>query len=586
MIPYEYLSFCGDCPPSGRWDQATVARMLAGEEWAPADCEPFVSGLFAHGMGRVIIFPAGHYAEHCGEPEARRALEDYIAGLDWCVIIATSDECATFRWDLFNLPDHARLWVQYPRPENRYPDGTRFIGCGAPTSARQNGEGALTRDLDMWFHGQLGNSRRDDMFHRVNVVDNRRKFITATDGFAQGVDREEYLFHLSRAWIALCPSGPCSVDTFRAWEAFEAGCIPFLDQYRPGSHEGSYWHMLGIGGVGVQIRNWSTLTTTMPDNVLMDRCGTAAMISAFYQQYKRRLTLQLHEDISNASGELSTGWNRGPDSRITVIIPTSPMPSNPDLSIIQACVASVRERLPHAEILITCDDIRPEQEDRRADYEFYLHRLAVWCNQQHNICPFIYLGHRHQSGMGQAILPHIRTPYVMYVEGDTTLEGDIDFEGVLSEMERADIAHMRFSHEAEVLPEHAYLFLERTPVDGNRFVRTIQFSNRPWVARTRWFQDMITSNFGANARTFIEDTMHGVWQHGVLPGPSGPDGMSTPSRQAYKAWEKHRGAVWADGPNIRHSGHLDGRAGDPKFPMVIAYDTGDVPPGAPQPGIL
>ena len=73
----------------------------------------------------------------------------------------------------------------------------------------------------------------------------------------------------------------------------------------------------------------------------------------------------------------------------------------------------------------------------------------------------------------------------------------------------------------------------------------------------------------------IEDVMHGVVQHRYT-------GNRTAVRKGFQQW---RLAVWAPDETYKHSGHLDGRQGDPKAPMLVRYDA-ERPDGAPPEGII
>jgi hypothetical protein len=45
--------------------------------------------------------------------------------------------------------------------------------------------------------------------------------------------------------FALCPIGHCNLDTFRIYEALDAGCVPVvLKQTKMQMYEPSYWHVL------------------------------------------------------------------------------------------------------------------------------------------------------------------------------------------------------------------------------------------------------------------------------------------------------------------------------------------------------
>ena len=239
---------------------------------------------------------------------------------------------------------------------------------------------------------------------------------------------------------------------------------------------------------------------------------------------------------------------------ITVVIPVSPIKSHPDTAILTETLDSVRHHLPDAEVLLTFDGVRKEQEHRRQDYEEFIRR-ALWLadHKYGNVCPLIFDEHMHQSGMMQATLDEIRTPFLMYVEQDTPLVADrvIDFGLIEWYLERGESNLVRLHHEAVIPSDHSHLMLGME-LDVP-FLRTSQWSQRPHVASVAYYRRIMENYFTLGARCFIEDVMHGV-----LAQAHNLDGMS--------GWHQHRVHVYVpDRANTKYSYTTDGRAGEPKW---------------------
>jgi hypothetical protein len=239
---------------------------------------------------------------------------------------------------------------------------------------------------------------------------------------------------------------------------------------------------------------------------------------------------------------------------ITVVIPVSPIKSHPDTSVLDETLQSVRHHLPDAELIVTFDGIREQHEHRRTDYDEFTRR-ALWRLDKHygNVCPLgPYDEHLHQTGMMRTALEEIRTPLVLYVESDTPLVTDekIDFDQITEFITAGQSNLVRLSHEAHILEPHRHMF-HGTECDG-LFTRTSQWSQRPHIASVAYYRRILANHFTPNAKSFLEDQMHGVLDEAYRV-----DGIA--------GWMQHRVHMYTPSGNIKRSWHSDGRAGEPKF---------------------
>lgn len=237
---------------------------------------------------------------------------------------------------------------------------------------------------------------------------------------------------------------------------------------------------------------------------------------------------------------------------ITVLISTSPIPSHPSTAILDETIQSIRFHLPESEILVMCDGVRPEQEIRRKDYGEYLHRLLWKCNHEYrNILPIIHEEFLHQALMTKQVLNEVRTPLILFMEHDTPLVTDepILWEVCARTIQDGFCNSIRFLHEAGILDEHSYLMRGRDKYLRQDFVKTVQWSQRPHLASTEFYRQILKENFNENSRTFIEDKMHSVVQ--CAP------------------WERYKLVIYAPPGNMKHSLHSDGRAGERKAECVF-----------------
>ena len=133
-------------------------------------------------------------------------------------------------------------------------------------------------------------------------------------------------------------------------------------------------------------------------------------VMAWWLRYKRDLKQQIINDCAELSGQKIK-------NAITVVVPVSPIKSHPDTKILDQCIASIRHHLKEAEIIITFDGVREEQEDRRQDYEEFIRRALFKCNTEWNATPMLFNDHTHQVGMMREALKIIESDCVLFFEG-------------------------------------------------------------------------------------------------------------------------------------------------------------------------
>lgn len=235
---------------------------------------------------------------------------------------------------------------------------------------------------------------------------------------------------------------------------------------------------------------------------------------------------------------------------ITVVLPTSPIPSHPDTAIVEETVASIRHWLPDAEILLTFDGLGPEHFHRHDSYEEYIRRV-LWLADHGGwgpVAPEVFTTHQHQSGMMRWAMPEIHTPLLLYVEHDTPLVTDekIDWDAAVKFLHSGRGDLLRFHHESVIPNEHGPMmhggYWHKCGV-----IRTSQWSQRPHLATTAFYERILKSHFTWNDKVFIEDQMHGICQSAYL-------------RHGMGGWQQYRLHIYdPGGGNIKRSYHLDGR---------------------------
>jgi hypothetical protein len=173
---------------------------------------------------------------------------------------------------------------------------------------------------------------------------------------------------------------------------------------------------------------------------------------------------------------------------VTVIVVTSVLPSHPDTGILDETIRQIRMQLPESEIILQVDGLREERLNRKTDYDEFKSRVLWKClHEWKNVLPIIFDEHSHQTTMMKKTIDLIKTPIMLYVEGDAPITGDrhIHWDECLDMLEFGKANTIRFHFEASIPPDHSHLMLKKR---GN-FLKTIQWSQRPHLSRVDYYRE-------------------------------------------------------------------------------------------------
>lgn len=490
-----YLSVKDSVPASGYWDQAFIVDLLKN---------------LPEGNRKPVLIPGAYQSD--SYEEINRALSDF----EKVMVFITSDEEGRFDCRKLSHPD----MIHY----HQYGVCSQVIPLGYTTETRKYGSsiGVSDKTIPFFFSGQITHDRRLQMASRLYELQGVSFY--PTDGFAQGMDQESYLTFMAQARYAPAPPGPISHDSFRLYEALEYGAIPIVDSIAPGGRIG-YWEKLFPDAPFIKISSYNELLV-LPEWTQQEANKVYAWWIAKKQEWKEKLRFELE----------------CPLDAMTVIIPTSPIPSHPSIDIIDQTIKSIRYHTD-AKIIITIDGVREEQKNRTEAYTLYIQRLLWKCNFEYqNVVPVIFDTHVHQSGMMKKALEMVDTPLLLYVEHDTPLVTDmeIDWGNLSLKLLNAEANVIRFHYESEIPKEHEYLMLEKK----GDLLHTKQWSQRPHFARTSFYRDVMRF-FSDQSNCFIEDRLYGKCVEG--------------NADDWKVFIYHPKG------SIKRSLNLDGRANDIKY---------------------
>jgi hypothetical protein len=204
-----WLSLKEGTPARGYWDQYLfeIAFKDYNHSFSITDQEE-----------AIVIIP-GAYQGHL-----IKEINSLLSRLEKCVVIITSDEENNFPTDEL---DHKNMVVYSTYPVE-YIKNIKWLPIFYPPQAEMLNEiNNLNRYVDWFFAGQVNHKSRELMVENVKDIPNGELHISG--GFSQGLNHKEYYFGLKSSKIVLCPNGNISPDSFRLYEALEAGCIPIVE---------------------------------------------------------------------------------------------------------------------------------------------------------------------------------------------------------------------------------------------------------------------------------------------------------------------------------------------------------------------
>lgn len=295
VIPVEWWNqYPFTCNPRQHWDTSWLQAVFAGRIGGDGCGDCFVTE--PSGWAAMVVMVAGNFHS---KPEDVEALNGFLhRQAPGRVLIVHSDEEHLFPYELFDVPG-TRLWVQTPDPDREYPAGTRFFGEGwSPYTPEILAAWASPpRTIEVGFRGQVTHDRRKSMYG--SFIDDLGNWpdINATAGFTMGIARAGYLRELATTKVALCPSGPCTPDTFRVWEALEAGCVPLVDDVTPDGKSGYWKRLLGEEPPFPLVTTWSD-APEMARLVLENFDALQHTCAMWWKQYQQRLVEQLRADVA------------------------------------------------------------------------------------------------------------------------------------------------------------------------------------------------------------------------------------------------------------------------------------------------
>lgn len=278
----------GEVAPLRHWDAMHLQAALT--DVVPDWCW-FEEALPLAPPPGVVLISGQHHTSDDDLAHIRGVLDS----LDRCVVIVHSDEASLFPWYAVDRPG-IKWWISTPRHDVHSPliRQARFFGEGPGPRVTLP---PIAKDLDLAYMGQVNHVRRHELAVVCEGFNSDRILFEDTGGFLQGRPHPDYLAQLARAKVAPCPAGIESVDSFRLYQAIEAGCVPVVERFdRYGNDEGM-WGLCYPDGVPFPVVDtWAELPTMMP-HLLADHERLSARCQQWWAEVQQSYRDWLRADL-------------------------------------------------------------------------------------------------------------------------------------------------------------------------------------------------------------------------------------------------------------------------------------------------
>lgn len=193
-------------------------------------------------------------------------LKNYLSKMKSGVVIMTGDEECSFECERA-VPKHLEMWTQCYAPHRSYMKERLLLGTPNRPNYKINTH--LPKKYLCSFVGQVQNPHRSACVEAIKSIPD--SFLHIADGFGgqgNGIEYQEYLDIMCQSKYVLCPSGSMVCDTFRIYEAIEAGAIPITDKRCPRDPQDyDYWDETYPNNDLIKVSDWSELPSLIEKEV-------------------------------------------------------------------------------------------------------------------------------------------------------------------------------------------------------------------------------------------------------------------------------------------------------------------------------
>lgn len=217
------------------------------------------------------------------------------------VIVLLSDEnlCDPCEW--LHDPNCVSLIRNYVNPTQITHPKVKVFGLGYKRKFADICKSLNSERETTWCFAGTAHGERAQMLEIFKDYGTSVVHYCSGFGAADSLKTEEYAQTLKNSVFALCPPGQDSNDTFRVYEALEAGCIPVtLRRSKQFDIHPSYWHGVFRGEFNIPFiyaENWEDAKKQVKD---LDEATTKKVrgkCAMFWEKWKNNWVTTIEKEV-------------------------------------------------------------------------------------------------------------------------------------------------------------------------------------------------------------------------------------------------------------------------------------------------
>lgn len=198
---------------------------------------------------------------------------------------------------------------------------------------------------------------------------------------------------------------------------------------------------------------------------------------------------------------------------ITIIVSSSPIPSNPSIKMITNVIKSLEDNVLNnkiCKIIIACDGC----ETKNIKYEEFISNLKKYYENKTNILIILNPKKGHLTGNIRNAFNHVNTEYVMLVQHDLIFVEQINLESILEDISKnSELKHIRFNKRNNIKSgwDNTPLFASKKIIGNNTYIFTESWSDQNHISKASYYRDIVLSEIDDGV--FMESVLNEKSKH-------------------------------------------------------------------------